>query len=258
MSIDARYPGLRGRVAIITGGGQGLGRRYATRFAEQGAIAVIAEIDIERGQATAEAIIAAGGQAMAVRTDVSDEASVQAMAEAVLAAHGRIDILVNNAALFQNVTLAPFWELPVAEWRRCMDINLTGAFLCARAVVPAMQRGRWGRIVNLSSSTVVSGRANYLHYVSSKGAMVAFSRAMAREVGAWNITVNTLMPTVTKTDVERVSANDALYERVTKEQAVPRQAEMDDQAGLLLFLCSEDAAMITGQTHLVDGGRAFL
>ena len=258
MAIEAIYPLLQGRVVIVTGGGQGLGRTYAQRFAEQGAIVVIAELEAARGEAVQRAIEQQGGQALAVATDVASEPSIGAMVARVIEKYGRIDVLVNNAALFQKITLAPFWELPVDEWRCCLDINLTGAFLCARAVMPAMQAAKWGRIINISSSTVLSGRANYLHYVSSKGALIAMTRAMAREVGPWGITVNVYLPTVTKTEVERTSANDALYERAAKEQAIPRIAEMDDAAATLLFLCSDGAGFITGQSHLVDGGRAFL
>lgn len=258
MTITATYPSLKGRVAIITGAGQGLGRCYAESFAAQGAIPVIAEFDEEKATAVARAIDAKGGRALAIRTDVADPGSVAAMAQRALGELGRIDILINNAALFSKITLGPFWDLPEAEWRRCLDVNVTGAFLCARAVAPAMRQAKWGRIVNVSSSVVVSGRANYLHYVTSKSALLGMTRAMARELGQWNITVNVYLPTVTKTEVERPSATGDYFERSAKEQAIPRIARMEDHAAAMLFLCSDDAGFITGQSHLVDGGRAFI
>jgi 3-oxoacyl-[acyl-carrier protein] reductase len=258
MTATAIYPSLKGRVEVITGAGQGLGRSYAQHFAAQGAVPVIAEYDIDRALAVQREIKADGGTALAIRTDVSDPASVASMAEETLAAFGRIDVLINNAALFQKITLGPFWELPLDEWRRAMDVNITGAFLCSRAVLPAMQKARWGRIINLSSSTVVSGRVNYLHYITSKSAMVGMSRAMARELGQWNITVNVYLPGVTKTEVDRPSAQGDVFVRAMREQSIQRVAEMSDHASTLLFLCSDDAGFISGQCHLVDGGRNFI
>ena len=130
------YAGLRDRVVIITGAGQGIGRAYAKHFAAQGAIPVIAEFNAEAGQSVEAEVKAAGGRALFVKTDVADEASTKAMAQAALDSFGRIDCLINNAAVFSRITMAPFWELPVDEWRRAMDVNITGSFLCARAVVP--------------------------------------------------------------------------------------------------------------------------
>lgn len=258
MKVTATYPSLKGRVVIITGGAQGLGRCYAEHFAEQGAIPVIVDFDKSKADDVQKSLKDRGFDSLAIQVDVSDPESTMSMAKKTLDRFGRIDALVNNAALFSKITLAPFWELPLDEWRRAMDVNITGAFLCSRAVVPAMQTAGWGRIINVSSSTVLNGRPNYLHYIASKSALIGMTRAMAKELGQWNITVNVYLPTATQTEVERPSAQRAHFERLAGEQAIRRIAEMSDHAATILFLCSEDAGFITGQSHLVDGGRAFI
>ena len=255
---DNQYSGLRDRVVIITGGGQGIGRAYAHHFARQGAIPVIAEFNEEAARRVAEEITESGGKALAVTTDVADLESVNAMARQTLASFGRIDCLINNAALFSRITMAPFWELPIDEWERAMQVNINGAFYCARAVVPAMQEARWGRIINISSATMVMGRENYLHYITSKSAVVGMTRSMARELGQWNITVNTFWPGVTKTEVQRPSVSDEQFERFAQMQSIKRLVNTDDLAKAVLFLCSDDADMITGQGLQVDGGLIFL
>ena len=167
-------------------------------------------------------------------------------------------MLVNNAAMLQDITIGPFWELPLDEWRRAIDVNVTGTFLCSRAVVPAMQKNQWGRIINLSSTNLISGKPNYLHYTASKSAMIGMTRAMARELGRWNITVNTLLPGTTKTDVSRTSADDEYFARAVGQQSIQRHGDVSDHARVLLFLCSDDADFVTGQSHVCDGGRHFI
>ncbi len=252
------YDSLEGRVVIITGGGQGIGRGYAHYFAAQGAIPVIAEYDGDNGERVAREIEDKQGRALAVRTDVADIKSATAMAEKTLSEFGRIDVLINNAAVFSQITMAPFWELPVEEWERAVQVNINGAFYCSRAVVPAMQEARWGRIVNVSSGTTVLGRPNYLHYITTKSAMIGMSRSMARELGPWNITVNTFWPGVMQTEVERPSVPKHMFERLTGTQALPRQGTIHDLAKAMLFLCSDEAAYITGQNMLPDGGANFI
>lgn len=258
MPIHNQYPGLKDRVVIITGGGQGIGRNHAHRFAAQGAHVVIAEFNAEAGQNVATEVEQQGGKALFVQTDVSNTQSTLAMAEQTLARFGRIDCLINNAAVFSKITMAPFWELPEAEWRSAMDVNITGSFLCARAVVPAMQERKWGRIINVSSGTVLMGRENYLHYIASKSAVIGMTRAMARELGNWNVTVNTFWPGVAQTEVERPSVPTEMFEKFAQLQCIKRKTELDDLSAGVLFLCSDDAAFISGQSLVVDGGLAFL
>lgn len=258
MSSTASYHSLKGRVVIITGSGQGLGRCYAQHFAEQGAIPVIVDVMADKANAVAQEITAQDRQAMAAVTDITDETSVAVMVKAVLDRFGRIDCLINNAAILQQVAMGQFWTLDAAAWRRVIDVNVTGAFLCAKAVAPVMQHARWGRIVNVSSPTVSAGRPNYLHYVTSKSAAIGMTRAMARELGEWNITVNTFWPGVVMTEVARESVDTGQFAEMTRLQSIKRPAQMEDHARAMLFLCSDDAGFITGQNLQSDGGRSFL
>lgn len=199
-----------GRVAIVTGAAQGIGAVYARALAAEGAKVVVA--DVLDGQGVARAIHLDGGDAVFVQTDVSDEASVQSLVAAATGRYGRIDILVANAAIYASLKLRPFLEISSAEWDRVMAVNVRGTFLCARAVVPEMRRNGWGRIVNISSATVFKGTPNLLHYVSSKGAIVALTRALAREVGPDGICVNTLAPGLVMS--EGVARNEELVDRL--------------------------------------------
>ena len=193
-------PSLRGRVAIVTGAGQGIGRVFAKAFALAGAVPVIAERNHDKGRAVAAEI---GGEALAVHTDVADPASIDSMVAAVEQRFGRIDILVNNAGIFSTLEMRPFEQIPLAEWDEVLRVNVTGPFLCARAVLPAMRRAKWGRIINMASGAVTLGRPNYLHYITSKAALVGMTRSMARELGAEGITVNAILPGATFTEIER-------------------------------------------------------
>ncbi len=253
----AIYPSLKDRVVIITGGGQGLGRTYAHNFAAQGAIPVVAELNGDNAGRVVQEIEQQGGRALAVQTDVSDEASTLAMADKALSAYGRIDCLINNAAVFSRITMAPFWELPVDEWQSAMDVNINGAFFCSRAVIPAMQEARWGRIINVASTTVPTGRANYLHYITSKSAMIGMTRSMARELGDYNITVHLFWPGAVETEIERPSVSGAQFQAIAQNQCIKRPATMDEYAGYILFLCSDDAEYMTGQALAANGGLAF-
>ncbi|MEE8334167.1 MAG: SDR family oxidoreductase [Alphaproteobacteria bacterium] len=253
----AIYPSLKGRVVIITGGGQGLGRAYAHEFAAQGAIPVIAEINAENARRVVQEIEQKGGRALAVETDVSVEDSTNEMAAATLSAFGRIDCLINNAAIFSRITIAPFWELPVEEWESAMRVNINGAFFCSRAVVPAMMEAKWGRIINVASTTVPTGRANYLHYITSKSALIGMTRSMSRELGPYNVTVHLFWPGAVETEIERPSVSGAMFQNLAKQQALPRQATTEEYAGFILFLCSDDAEYMTGQSLAANGGLAF-
>jgi 3-oxoacyl-[acyl-carrier protein] reductase len=248
------FPRLNDRVAIVTGAGQGLGRAFAKALARAGAIAVIAERNGERAQAVAAEISETGGRARALPTDVADADSVAAMARAVEQEFGRIDILINNAAIFSTITMRPFDQIPLDEWESVLRVNVTGAFLCCRAVVPAMRRAKWGRIINMASGAVTLGRPNYLHYIASKAALDGMTRSLARELGPDGITVNAILPGATFTEIERATVTPEQKQRIVAMQCIPRPETPDDLVGTILFLASDAAAFLTGQAITVDGG----
>jgi len=245
---------LSGRVAVITGAGQGIGRAFAKAFAAEGAIPIIAERNQDRGETVAAEIAAAGGRARAIPTDVADPKSIAAMAKAVEAEFGRIDILINNAAIFSTLEMRPFDQIPLEEWEAVLRVNVTGAFLCARAVVASMRRGHWGRIINMASGAVTLGRPNYLHYIASKAALDGMTRSLARELGPHGITVNAILPGATFTEIERKTVTPEQKERIIAMQCIPRPEGPDDLIGTALFLASDAASFLTGQALTVDGG----
>ena len=249
---------LEDRVAIVTGAGQGIGRAYALRLAQEGARVVVAELNEATGKAVAEEVHAAGGEGIFVRTDVADEASCEEMAAVTVRQFGRLDVLVNNAAVFSTITaMKPFWELTVAEWEQLMAVNVRGVWLASKAVVPQMRRQGSGRIINISSSVIFLGRPNYLHYVASKGAVFAMTRAMARELGDFGITVNTITPGATYTEIPRATVSPEQKTAMLGQQCIKRPEAPTDLVGTVVFLASDDAAFITGQTINVDGGMTL-
>ena len=245
---------LKDKVAIVTGSAQGIGRIYALRLASEGARVVVT--DLQDPDPVADEIAAEGGEALALRTDVADAKSVEEMARSAVARFGRIDILVNNAALFGVLQRRPFEQIPVEEWDRVMAVNVKGLFLCCREVLAQMKRQRKGRIINISSGTVLQGTPQFLHYVTSKGAVVAFSRALAREVGEFGITVNTIAPGHTLSETVRRRGPNA-DERAVATRAIRRSQTPEDLAGTVVFLASDDSEFITGQMIVVDGGSVL-
>jgi 3-oxoacyl-[acyl-carrier protein] reductase len=252
------FKGLAGKVAIITGAGQGIGRAYAHRFGEEGSSVVVAEINAEKGEAVAGEVQRAGGKALFVPADVSDEGSCQAMAKAALDAFGRIDVLVNNAAIFSTIQMKPFWELAQAEWDQLMAVNLKGPWLAAKAVFPAMRKQGGGAIINISSAAYLLGRPNYVHYVASKAGIIGLTRSMAREVGEYSIRVNAITPGPTYTEVPRGTVTPEQKEAMIKAQCIKRPEVPQDLVGIVAFLASDDATFITGQTFNVEGGLTHL
>ncbi len=248
------FPSLKERVVIITGAGQGIGRVFAKAFAKAGARAVIAEINEKKAALVAEEILKVDGQALAVTTDVADESSIKEMIEVVEDEYGRIDVLINNAGIFSTLEMQPFDQIPLEEWERVLRVNLTGPFLCARAVLPLMRAAKWGRIINIASGAVRLGRPNYLHYIATKSALMGMSLSMAREVGADGITVNAILPGATFTEIERKTITPEQKQRVISMQCVPRAEVPEDLVGAALFLASEASAFVTGQCINLDGG----
>ena len=245
---------LEGRVAVVTGAGQGIGRAYAHRLAQEGARVVVAELNETKGKAVAEEIGAAGGEALFVQTDVAEEASCSDMAAATVRQFGRLDVLVNNAGIFSTLAMKPFWEMTVAEWDLLMAVNVRGVFLATRAVVPQMQRQKSGRVINISSAAIFMGRPNYLHYIASKGAVYTMTRSMARELGPFGVTVNSITPGATYTEIPRSTVTPEQKEAMLKAMCIQRPEEPNDLVGTVVFLASDDAAFITGQNINVDGG----
>ncbi|MGC1465106.1 MAG: glucose 1-dehydrogenase [Pseudolabrys sp.] len=251
MSIESS---LKGRVAIITGAGQGIGRAFARAFAAAGAVAVIAERNETTAASVSAEIMKAGGQSLAIKTDVADEASIEEMVGLVESNYSRVDILINNAGIFSTLEMRPFDKIPVKEWEEVLRVNLTGPFLCARAVLPAMRRAKWGRIINVASGAVRLGRPNYLHYIATKSALAGMSLSMARELGADNITVNAILPGATFTEIERKTVTPEQKQRIISMQCIPRAETPEDLVGTALFLASDASAFVTGQSINLDGG----
>jgi NAD(P)-dependent dehydrogenase (short-subunit alcohol dehydrogenase family) len=249
------HPGrFAGRTAIVTGAAQGIGAAYALALAAAGAR--LALCDIAAPEATAAAVRAAGGAAVARACDVTDRAAVEALAAATVAAYGGIDILVNNAAIFATLALKPAEQIEAAEWDRVMAVNVRGSFECARAVIPTMRAAGYGKIINIASGTVFKGAPLMLHYVASKGAVVAMTRSLARELGRDGIRVNCLAPGLTMS--AGVQANGdwsrALSDANIASRCLQREAVPDDLIGTLIHLASAGSDFMTGQTVVVDGG----
>lgn len=246
---------LAGKVAIVTGGASGIGFAIAQELAERGARVAICDL----AQAV-DAAVRLGRDAIGIEADVSDEVSVQQAIDRVLAACGRIDILVNNAGLFTTITRAPFDTLPLDEWRRVLDVNVTGTFLFSRAVIAATRQAGGGRIVNITSGSVWSAPPLMLHYVTSKGAVTAMTRSLAREVGSDNITVNAVAPGFTLSAGVLENRRDMLEtarERARLARALQRDQQPEDIVGAVTFLCGDEGRFITGQTLVVDGGAVM-
>ena len=247
---------LESRTAIITGGAQGIGAAYARGFAAEGARVVIADI------APADALVAeiedSAGTAIEVQTDVTDPESCSEMAARTVERFGRIDILVNNAGLWVNIGHKPVMEISKAEWDRVLDVNINGLFNCSQAVVPRMTQQGYGKIINISSGRALKGHVNLLHYDTSKGAVISFTRSMARELGDAGIRVNTIAPGGIMT--ENVLAQDRVRELIaggTATRAIQREETPEDVVGACIFLASAESDFITGQILTVDGGSAM-
>jgi 3-oxoacyl-[acyl-carrier protein] reductase len=245
---------LQDKVAIITGAGQGIGAAYARKFCEVGAKVVVADINQEKAEAVVKKVTEKGHEALAIMTDVSDEASTQALVHTVVERYGRIDILVNNAAIFSTIETKPMEEITVKEWDGLMGVNLRGLFLCCKAILPQMKAQKQGKIINVSSATVFMGKPYYIHYVTSKAGVIGFTRALAREVGDWNIQVNCLTPGYTETEIPRGTTTLEQKKAIIGHQCIKRIGTPEDLLGIMVFLASDESDFMSGQTVNVDGG----
>lgn len=240
--------GIKGRTAIVTGAAQGIGAAAAARLVEEGA--TVAFVDIN-GDGASEKAAAAGGDAFSVQCDIGDPDSVAAMHKTVIDKTGRLDITVNGAAI---VPFVPWDELTFEEWRRVLRVNLDGLFLMCKASSDLMRQGGYGRIVSVCSNSIFAGTPNMAHYVASKGGVLTFSRALATELGAYKITVNTVCPGLTDTEgVQKTPHKDA-FDFVEMLQAIKGRGVASDIVPAIAFLVSEEAHWITGQTLNVDAG----
>ena len=244
---------MSGKVAVVTGAAQGIGRTYAEALAASGARVVVT--DIEETKDAVAAIRAEGGEAIGMTTDVTSDDSLQEMVSETEAAFGPIEVLVNNAAVFAALAMKPFTQIPNDEWDLVMRVNVRGPFQAAKAVVPSMKRNGRGKIINISSGTVLRGAPMFLHYVSSKGAVIAQTRAISRELAADNIHVNTIVVGLTESEgVKQHSQIGAARAPTLAMRAIQREMLPEDIVGTMLFLASEDSDFITGQSINVDGG----
>jgi NAD(P)-dependent dehydrogenase (short-subunit alcohol dehydrogenase family) len=248
---------LDGRVAIVTGAAQGIGAAYAKRFAEEGAKVCVS--DILDCTNVVNTITQSGGEAIGVECDVADETQVEAMVAKTVAQWGKVDIMVPNAAIFATLERRSFLDIDADEWDRIMAVNVRGVYLCLKAVVPVMKKAGYGKIINISSSTVQSGVPMMLHYVSSKGAVDAMTRALAREVGDDGIRVNSIAPGFTMSERIEAQRDDLEFfvELSKKGRSIKRDEVPEDIVGAMVFLASADSDFITGQTIVIDGGMVM-
>src|SRR6266487_5232046 len=235
---------LAGRVAVVTGGAQGIGKAIADGLVAEGAEVVIADLSPPEG---------------GIRADVADEADVQRVVDETVERHGRLDILINNAGLYASLAMRPFTEIPLDEWRRVMDVNVASMFLTCRAAVPVMRGQGGGKIVNISSGTPFRGVPFLLHYVTSKGAIVALTRALARELGKDNVLVNCVAPGFTMS--EGVRQHPEVVEKLRDVSVAARTLQRDqvpeDVVGAVVYFCGAGSDFVTGQTIVIDGGQTF-
>lgn len=247
---------LKDKVTIITGAAHGIGKAYAKRFAQEGAHVVVADIDAGGGEATAKAIVDSGGSAWARTSDVRSYENIQGLVSETVKKFGRIDVLLNNAAIYvtQNLWKGPVEDLAINEWDRVIEVNLKGVFLCSKAAIPVMKQQKSGKIINIASGTFFSGSGNMPHYTTAKGGVVALTRVMARQLGAFGINVNCMTPGSTMSE-----------ENVSPEVLQRREGSMDKRAfkrietpadivGTAVFLASADSDFVTGQLLVVEGG----
>lgn len=250
---------FKNKVVIVTGAARGLGQEYARQFARRGAN--VAVNDLRDCGETLDIIEEEGTAGIAAKTDVTSAESAKEMAQAVLEKFGRIDVLVNNAALYGSLNFVPFDRLDEDEWDATMNVNVKGIWQCCKAVVPIMKEQESGSIVNISSLAAVYGMPNGLHYTASKAAVIGATRGLARELGRYSIRVNAVAPNVVNTDATGEvfgDKRDKVVDVTMSQQSIRKPLETEDIVGAVLYLSSDHSKLTTGQTIMVDGGTVFL
>jgi len=251
---------LEDRVAIITGAGRGLGRAFALRFAEEGAKLLLPDISLERAEGTAKEIRAKGGEAIAMETDISDENATKKMAEKVMQQYGKVDILLNNAAIWYGLNMTPWDAWTVDEWNRIFSVNVKGTWLCCKAIAPLMIKASRGKIINVASNVAkVPAAQLFLPYSCSKGAVYTLTHALARALGSSGINVNAIAPGYTASEASLAQHDsDKIFEIATSEQSIQKRLQPADLVGTAVFLASADSDLISGQVFYIDGGTVML
>jgi 3-oxoacyl-[acyl-carrier protein] reductase len=245
---------LAGKVVVVTGSGQGLGRAYARGVVAAGATVVLADVNEDAGRTVAGELTGDGGHAIFYPLDVAEPDSCARFAEAVWDAHGRVDGLVNNAAIFSTIEMRSFWEIPVREWDRLMAVNLRGPWLLTSALLPALRVSAAASIVNVASDAVWLGRPGYLHYIASKAGLAGMTHSMAHELGGEGIRVNTVSPGPIYTEVPRGTVSPEQKERMLAAQSLHREGHPEDMVGAVIYLLSAGSRWVTGHTMHVNGG----
>ncbi len=253
-------PVLENKVAIITGAGRGLGRAFALRFAEEGAKLLLPDISLERAEGVVKEIRAKGGEAVAMETDISDENATKKMAEKVMQQYGKVDILLNNAAIWYGINITPWDAWTVEEWERIFAVNVRGTWLCCKAIAPLMIKQSRGKIINMASNVAkVPAAQLFLPYSCSKGALYTLTHALARALGSSGINVNAIAPGYVASEASLAQRDsEKIFEIATSEQSIQKRLQPTDLVGTAVFLASEDSDFISGQIIYIDGGTVML
>jgi 3-oxoacyl-[acyl-carrier protein] reductase len=253
-------PALKDKVAIITGASRGIGKAFALRFAEEGAKLLITTTSLERAKGTVKEVKARGAEVAVIEADISFEKDAKKIADKVMQQYGKVDILVNNAAIWYGINITPWDAWTTEDWDRIFTVNVRGTWLCCKAIAPLMAKAGKGKIINIASNVArVPASQFFLPYSCSKGAIYILTQALARALGPSGINVNAIAPGYTASEASLSQQNsDKIFEIATGEQTLHRRLQPVDMVGAAVFLASSDADSITGQTYYIDGGTVML